>query len=52
MLMLQETKLENMEYNIVQSLWADENFEWVRIASKGKVRGLITMWDKSIFKME
>ena len=52
MLMLQETKLENMEYNIVQSLWADENFEWVSIASKGKARGLITMWDKSIFKIE
>ena len=43
MLMLQETKLENVEYNIVQSLWADENFEWVSIASKGKAGGLITM---------
>ena len=52
MLMLYETKPEKVEYNIIQSLWADENFEWVSIASKGRSGGLITMWDKSSFKLE
>ena len=37
---------------MVQSLWADENFEWVSSASKGRSGGLITMWDKSSFKVE
>ena len=52
MLLVQETKLEKVEYNMVQSLWVDENFEWMSVASKGRSRGLITMWDKSSFKLE
>ena len=41
-----------MDYNVVQSLWADENFEWVSMESIGKSGGLSTMWDKSISKVE
>ena len=52
MLLVQETKLEKVEYNMVQSLWVDENFEWVSVASKERSGGLITMWDKSSFKLE
>ncbi|GLT87102.1 hypothetical protein SLE2022_052020 [Rubroshorea leprosula] len=49
LLFLQETKLEGVEEGLCKKLWYSDDFDWNMKSSVGASRGLICMWDKSLF---
>ncbi|KAK8595305.1 hypothetical protein V6N13_016680 [Hibiscus sabdariffa] len=52
MAMFQETKKEKVTEGEISKMWVDDEFEFVVAASSGKSGGLLTIWDKTKFKLE
>lgn len=46
---IQETKMENMTDSIVRSIWGSGMHQWTAVNSIGASRGMLTVWDDSIF---
>ncbi|GKU93949.1 hypothetical protein SLEP1_g7498 [Rubroshorea leprosula] len=51
-LLLQETKLEEVEESLCRALWNSENFDWVMQKSMGNSGGLLCIWNKSCFSKQ
>jgi hypothetical protein len=45
---LQETKLELLSNQLVQSLWRGPYMEWCYVASNGASGGILLMWDRRV----
>jgi hypothetical protein len=45
---LQETKLELISNQLVQSLWRCPNVDWYHVASNGASGGILLMWDNRV----
>ena len=48
-LSLQETKMEEMDVNVVRSLWGNMDFEFRHSPSVGNSGGILCVWNKSFF---
>ncbi|XVE94527.1 hypothetical protein REPUB_Repub02eG0016400 [Reevesia pubescens] len=51
-ILLQETKLQQVDDFIVRSLWGTSNISWEFSGSLGASGGLITLWDENFFRLE
>jgi exonuclease III len=47
---LQETKVQNVTRELVQSLWGCVQVDWCSLGSQGASRGILLMWDKRVVK--
>ncbi|GKV12008.1 hypothetical protein SLEP1_g23214 [Rubroshorea leprosula] len=51
-LMLQETKMGNVDKGICREMWGTKNFEWVAKNAEGSARGLLCLWNCEIFVLD
>ena len=45
--MIQETKMPDIDYQIIKSIWSLNNIGWSFVEAYGKSGGLLIMWDES-----
>ncbi|GFY95658.1 hypothetical protein Acr_10g0010430 [Actinidia rufa] len=50
--LLQESKLENVNRGMVHQLWKDDDFDFVEVRADGSAGGLLCFWDLEIFSLE
>ncbi|GJY57041.1 protein kinase-like domain, concanavalin A-like lectin/glucanase domain protein [Tanacetum coccineum] len=46
---LQETKMDQVDENIVQYMWRSESYAYAKVDALGSAGGIITIWDNSWF---
>ena len=50
-LLLQETKRDNVDKKFVKSLWPWEEMGWVEVDAEGSASGLMCIWNTQIFEL-
>ncbi|GKV04880.1 hypothetical protein SLEP1_g16977 [Rubroshorea leprosula] len=51
-LSIQESKLEEVDYQTCRNIWGGDNFDWVSKPSRGSAGGLICIWNCDIMSKE
>lgn len=51
-LLLQETKLEEIDQKLIRTCWTSDDFDWCFSPSVGKSGGILSAWDKKKFILE
>lgn len=46
---VQETKLDQVDRVLCESLWGDKNVNWAWVPSEGRSGGIISLWNRKIF---
>lgn len=49
---IQETKKDSVDRRLVESIWGNENVDWVFTGANGLSGGLLSMWDRDVFEKE
>lgn len=49
LVVLQETKMEEIGKEVIRDLWAGHYVEWEQLGARGMARGVLLMWDNKIF---
>ena len=47
---LQETKLDNLDRNVICSLWGNPYVDWEVLDAVGTAGGVLLLWDKRVFE--
>ncbi|GKA06924.1 RNA-directed DNA polymerase, eukaryota [Tanacetum coccineum] len=48
-LAIQETKMDNLDENLVRSLWGSDNLSYAKVDAIGSAGGILTIWDEAMF---
>lgn len=48
---LQESKLESVPGDLVRKMWYDDNYDFRFSAARGRLGGLISIWNKDYFQI-
>src|ERR1044072_700195 len=51
MVCLQETKCDQLDFNMCTNIWGSDSFEYVARNAVNKAGGLLTIWEKGVFKL-
>lgn len=47
LVLIQETKKEAIEPDIIKAIWSSKDIRWIFVEAYRKFGGLLTMWDES-----
>jgi hypothetical protein len=48
---LQETKLDKVDWRIIQSIWGNRFVDWVALDVVNTARGVLLLWDKRVLEL-